>query len=780
MALVMNGGVSLAVWMGGVTHEIDNCRRASVPDELPSRVAWSKLMAAAKTNVTVDVIAGTSAGGLNGAVLARAIAQDQSVPDVKRLWLGDAALKPGKLLWPTPNPSASLLNGKHFLEAADTLLSLIPSRADSNSTTRPTVTLLVTATALPIRDGRPDPGGRERDSRRVYRFRSRAGVSAGWAGIDGLPEVAELRELDDIPTLALATRASASFPAAFQPVWESDELRLRQVPRPRAGSRWLMDGGVLDNAPFEPLLDELRQRAVTDVFDRAIVYINPSAPNIIKPRQDIKPGGPGIITTLAAFASASREPDRRLDRERLNEARDAIGYTETDPDRVLATIFRTADDGHPRTDAIHRAAAALMPNYRASRRQVLFLTASSPLSAPNSATPRSATERHYPAPPSMLVPNSCEPTVNASWRWGLTAADRMLRWWDRALSRQNRSEERRNGLAALGKAQLLVRQWSDSFDDTIEPHRGDVVDWYVRAQRFFAENNLPSLLNALMITTAHAIAPALGTDSGMRVLHATLDLEVVSRALAWRTDSSTDVPDFDLLEITPEAPHPCDLGAAGGDPRWPIKKLYGDQWGHFGAFATERGRRWDWLWGRLDAAMIISDHILTRAGMLDEIATFQAELAEAILSEELRAPDVKDAPTNQVWLSDEAQRVLDEENGRTLWQGFVRADRPSQIKNDRLLAKDSGTSITSPGRQNDPDALRNNLLTLASTIPGAAIPRRWPDQIHALLDDQKTWNDHRPHGLTLVKVLPFWAIGRVGRAVAARRLRKMLEAPIET
>ncbi|MGW0552598.1 hypothetical protein [Streptomyces altiplanensis] len=29
LALVLNGGVSLAVWMGGVTHEIDALRRAS-------------------------------------------------------------------------------------------------------------------------------------------------------------------------------------------------------------------------------------------------------------------------------------------------------------------------------------------------------------------------------------------------------------------------------------------------------------------------------------------------------------------------------------------------------------------------------------------------------------------------------------------------------------------------------------------------------------------------------------------------------------------------------
>lgn len=35
IALVLNGGVSLAVWMGGVTHELDLIRRASGGSDAP-------------------------------------------------------------------------------------------------------------------------------------------------------------------------------------------------------------------------------------------------------------------------------------------------------------------------------------------------------------------------------------------------------------------------------------------------------------------------------------------------------------------------------------------------------------------------------------------------------------------------------------------------------------------------------------------------------------------------------------------------------------------------
>jgi hypothetical protein len=74
---VMNGGVSLAVWRGGVTHELDLLRRAGDPDrsveDVPDddrevRRRWREALQGAR--VVVDVLAGSSAGGLNAAFLA--------------------------------------------------------------------------------------------------------------------------------------------------------------------------------------------------------------------------------------------------------------------------------------------------------------------------------------------------------------------------------------------------------------------------------------------------------------------------------------------------------------------------------------------------------------------------------------------------------------------------------------------------------------------------------------------------------------------------------------
>ena len=71
LALGMRGGVSLAVWSGGACAEIDELRRSTPPDGDPF---WSGLVeACGYSNVVVDVLAGTSAGGLNGVLFAGAI-----------------------------------------------------------------------------------------------------------------------------------------------------------------------------------------------------------------------------------------------------------------------------------------------------------------------------------------------------------------------------------------------------------------------------------------------------------------------------------------------------------------------------------------------------------------------------------------------------------------------------------------------------------------------------------------------------------------------------------
>src|SRR5690606_14315743 len=70
LALAMRGGVSLAVWIGGASAEIDALRRAADEKE---GFWWELLQVSPYSRVVVDVMAGASAGGLNGVLFASAI-----------------------------------------------------------------------------------------------------------------------------------------------------------------------------------------------------------------------------------------------------------------------------------------------------------------------------------------------------------------------------------------------------------------------------------------------------------------------------------------------------------------------------------------------------------------------------------------------------------------------------------------------------------------------------------------------------------------------------------
>jgi predicted acylesterase/phospholipase RssA len=742
LAVVMNGGVSLAVWMSGATHELNNCRVADDLDSLPdsSRAAWRAILARVNTKVVIDCVAGASAGGLNGTVLARAIARERDLGPLDHLWFERAALTAGKLLPENPVPATSLLDGNYFLKEVKKLLATEGAPVAEGTSGMPTVSLLVTATALPIAETPDEVPKAVRDSRRVYRFSARPEVRPEIFEIPELPAVAKVNDFDDIDTLALAARASASFPAAFQPVEETRPLKAHRMGGRAEKGRWLMDGGVLDNAPFEPLLTELRKRAVSERFDRAIVYVNPTPPPV-PPHGFGRGDQPGILRTLRAFVSATREPDRRLDTQELADARDAARLSVTDPDGVLATLFRTAGGSTLTPEQVHTAAKALFPQYQESRRQSLFFTACPPPSLEGSDGPLP----EFSEIPAVLVPSDCGLEDDDQWRWGLGAAGRVLRWWGRALSKQALPDaDLQRAFSCLGPAQRLVQQWGDDFDDAVAPHKGDVAIWYCAAEDFLCSRKIPSLLAQLMRATAERVGPALGSSSGRDLLQASLDLEVTNRATTWRNDDMTDVPRFDYWQITPSARKPFDLGKALlPDRDWPHDKLYGERWGHFGAFASEAGRRWDWLWGRIDAALTLSDQIMAGAGVAaNEKTELQKALVNAILTEEHQSePEVR-----------KHAECMHDLSQKELWHRYaIEASPPT----------------------------RRSLSRIAAELTGTLVPKSWPYAVHALADTQRLWTEHGPDSdLRRASLAGYRAIGLTARTIALLRVKALLKGKL--
>ena len=117
LALVFFGGISLAVYMHGISKEILKLVRASkalhgianrsrrlessypVEEACPGAECDTESLyfellreigRKVELRVVADVIAGASAGGINGVMLARALAHDLPLEKLRELWLAEA------------------------------------------------------------------------------------------------------------------------------------------------------------------------------------------------------------------------------------------------------------------------------------------------------------------------------------------------------------------------------------------------------------------------------------------------------------------------------------------------------------------------------------------------------------------------------------------------------------------------------------------------------------------------------------------------------------------
>jgi patatin-related protein len=119
IALVCYGGVSLAVYMHGVTKELWKLLRASqsfhrgsgASDDLQgSEAVYARLLRrmqeqhGLRLSVLADIVAGASAGGINSVFLAQAIHSGQSLDPLTELWLTEADID--VLLDPEARPAA--------------------------------------------------------------------------------------------------------------------------------------------------------------------------------------------------------------------------------------------------------------------------------------------------------------------------------------------------------------------------------------------------------------------------------------------------------------------------------------------------------------------------------------------------------------------------------------------------------------------------------------------------------------------------------------------------
>jgi patatin-related protein len=303
IALVMNGGVSLAIWIGGVTQEINRLVRGET--------VYGRLCEALSLRPRVDIISGTSAGGINGALLALAMSQGKPLDPLRDIWLNEGDLR--KLLRePTQSDPPSLLDGGYFYKAMVEGFQKIRDQQGKGLQSPASVPIELTLTTTVLRgDVRDFPD----DVGTVIRDVTHRGQITFNRGPD-LPDDPFAAQ-DIVVKLGAAARATASFPGAFEPFYlpaadEKVSAGGEAVPCLAGHTNfklgcYVVDGGVLDNNPLESAIDAvLRQRAEGEVR-RVLAYVVPDPGHIPDPPSQDPDKIPTLVSTaLAALVNIPR------------------------------------------------------------------------------------------------------------------------------------------------------------------------------------------------------------------------------------------------------------------------------------------------------------------------------------------------------------------------------------------------------------------------------------------------------------------------------------------
>ncbi len=336
LGLVCYGGSSLAIYMHGITKEIHRLARASAirsaggtPDR-PSEQRYAELLDrlspadgdAPDLRVIVDVISGTSAGGINGIYLAKALVGNRPLDALRDLWfdrgdMNELAVGPRKVgrdlpirvnagpihinrrikAWPISwkaklpmlllrAPKWEPLRGddmsRWLYEALETMDRATPQPPSLTS-------LLPRAHPLDLFVTITD----------FYGYRRKIPLSRPpfvtdvrhRHALDFHFELPGTNDFGDNPGLAFAARTTSCFPGVFPPVRPSKFgtvigagmdtfvnrcFRIYTLSDAEPNETYFIDGGVLDNKPFGWAIDTIiHKRPAESEVDRRLLYIEP-------------------------------------------------------------------------------------------------------------------------------------------------------------------------------------------------------------------------------------------------------------------------------------------------------------------------------------------------------------------------------------------------------------------------------------------------------------------------------------------------------------------------
>ncbi|HEY0405283.1 MAG TPA: patatin-like protein [Pyrinomonadaceae bacterium] len=405
-AVVMYGGSSLAIYMNGVAQELLRLVRATAPQrdmsgplladddaklggsgqvyrELGQRLSRGDNSLSMprdktlRTRFVIDILSGTSAGGINAVFLAKALANDQDMQQLKDLWVETADIdvlindkqSDKDIGLGMQEPPHSLLNSRRMYYMLLDALDKMETAGDGQASSPYVEELDLYVTATDVRGRKlslrlADGVARERRHLNTFHFLYRNQEK------DSKNQI--IQNEDNYftarynPFLAFAARCTSAHPVPFepmklsdidevlikrnsklrsdekdwQPIYEAylqrdedqekgkpaqvDPDKLREMLVKDFQERVFADGGVLDNSPFSFAIDSLQFRRSSLPVDRKLLYIEPVPEH---PEEEVdatdKPNalqnGWLSLSALPRYQFIRDDLQRLLDRNRLVE-----------------------------------------------------------------------------------------------------------------------------------------------------------------------------------------------------------------------------------------------------------------------------------------------------------------------------------------------------------------------------------------------------------------------------------------------------------------------------
>ncbi len=378
-AVVMYGGLSLAIYINGVAQELlrmtrstaktsgfdstetiyqkiacllgnndklEAIKKAKTSDEIKKILDEIKPEECSPTKFVVDILSGTSAGGINAVFLAKALANDQDIDQLQQLWLNEGEIS--KLIndkksvadnnLKNPETVKSLFNSQRmYLKLLDALEGM---ETKNGAPIVNQLDLFVTVTdlagvSIPLRLS--DKVVEEKRYKQVLHFKYENGFNDFTKNHN--------------PMLAFAARSTSAFPFAFEPMRLSaarevigysyadakdkyknlltDIKRLFPLTKDAQGreiewdKRDLVDGGVLDNKPFGHAINTISNRNAEVNVRRKLLYVEPSPETFDFKDNSVSPDAIANLKACAfdlpTYETIREDLERVLERNRLIE-----------------------------------------------------------------------------------------------------------------------------------------------------------------------------------------------------------------------------------------------------------------------------------------------------------------------------------------------------------------------------------------------------------------------------------------------------------------------------